>query len=279
MIITGRSQAKADKFMATLSKEKGLEPMEFYQVDLSDLNQVARFADIVKAKHKKIDILVNNAGGGFGHYKFSKQGIEANMACNHLAPVYLTSLLLPLMKKAGRARVVNVSSMGHIAYASQFKKYLDDKDIWLNKPHVDYTKDYAMFPVYSLSKFGNVVFAKGLQKRVDELGLDIKSVSVHPGGVVSDFSRFAQKKYALLWKILYPLWRLANVLVMKTEAEGAATSLHCSLAPFGEIEKGAYYSDCHVAKPQAMVEGNVDYFWKDTNRLLKELTGHEAFSL
>ena len=279
VIITGRSQAKADRFMATLPTGEGLKEMQFYQVDLSDLNQVARFADIIKAKYQKVDILVNNAGGGFGNYQLSKQGLEANMACNHLAHVYLTSLLLPLLKNAGKSRVINVSSIGHILFASNFKKYIEDKDIWLNKPGKDYAKEYKMLPIYALSKFANVAYAKGLQRQAEKLGLDMISVSLHPGGVDTDFPRFAQAKYPTLWLFFGPIWRVINIFFMKTEEEGAATSLHCSLAPFKEIEKEAYYSDCVVTKPQPLVEGNVDYFWEDSNRLLKELVDHEAFTL
>ena len=280
VIITGRSQAKADSFMATLGKGDGFKEMQFYSVDLSDLNQIARFADIIKAKYNRLDILVNNAGGGFGTYRLTKQGLEASMGCNHLAHVYLVSLLLPLLKNAGRSRVVNVASIGHTWFAKDFKKYIDDKDIWMNKPGVDYAKDYKMMSIYGFSKYANVVFAKGLQQHADKLGIEMRSVSLHPGGVDTNFPRFMAKKHPILWTFFSPIWRLINILYFKTEAEGAACSLHCSLAPFEKIEKGEYYMDCRATKTDPLVtQQNVDYFWDDSVRQLKELMNHDAFTL
>lgn len=85
-----------------------------YQCDLSARRQVESLADNIVQNHPDLSILVNNAGiqntPAFLDQDFSYDSIDNEMTINFLAPVWLTSLLLPLLVKQEQGAVVNVSS-------------------------------------------------------------------------------------------------------------------------------------------------------------------------
>ena len=62
-----------------------------------------------------VDVLLNNAGAIFLSNQRSADGIEMTFALNHLSYFLLTSLLLEHLRKAPRARIINVSSCAHEA--------------------------------------------------------------------------------------------------------------------------------------------------------------------
>jgi NAD(P)-dependent dehydrogenase (short-subunit alcohol dehydrogenase family) len=86
----------------------------------ADLTQPADASKMVEAARKafgeRLDVLVNNAGVGFGPpgepRQLSPDGHELRLAVNYLAPVLLTRLLLPLLRRSPAARIVNVASVG-----------------------------------------------------------------------------------------------------------------------------------------------------------------------
>ena len=86
------------------------------RADLADLAQVRGLARAVADRYDTLDVLVNNAGVGFGEpgapRELSADGNELRFAVNYLAPAPLSRLLLPLLRRAGAARIVNVASIG-----------------------------------------------------------------------------------------------------------------------------------------------------------------------
>ena len=95
----------------------------------------------------------------FTDYK-ADQGVERTMKINHLAPAYLTSQLLPLLKNADEGRIVNLASFVH--------KGPDLGNIWEPmEPNFDHYWDQTVpkyDPVfsYSQSKLANVFFTSTL---------------------------------------------------------------------------------------------------------------------
>ncbi|MBX6357019.1 MAG: SDR family NAD(P)-dependent oxidoreductase [Micromonosporaceae bacterium] len=87
-----------------------------YVADLASLAEVRSLAERVRAENDRLDVLVNNAGVGFGApgagRRLSRDGHELRFAVNYLAPVLLTRLLLPLLRRSAPARIVNVASLG-----------------------------------------------------------------------------------------------------------------------------------------------------------------------
>ena len=287
VIITGRDEAKAAKLIKQLDKPSAnQQPLKFYQVDFEDLSQIKEFTEKIKKDHGRIDILVNNAGHN-GRYRLTKDGVESTMAVNHLAPVYLTSELVPLLKESSEARVVTVSSLAHRGQGLNISAGLepDFDNYWtqtLNKKH----QKYNWTQTYPQSKLANVLFTKGLQRFYDQKKKDgewgdgrLKAVSLHPGVVMTDMFRPFRKKYEWFWifeTVCGPIWWL----LWKDEFEGAQTTLYCCLAPFAKLTAGEYYANCAIgdSSPQANDVGNVQTCWEVTNSKLKELTGDSVFA-
>lgn len=132
-----RKPELAEKLAETM--ENG-ENLQAFQLDLKSLKSVKEFAENVLEKFPEIHVLVNNAGIMFGDYELTEDGIETQLAVNHVGHFYLTHLLLPALKKGGTieesARVVNVTSCAH--YPG--KIYFDDINM---KGHYDTTAAYA----------------------------------------------------------------------------------------------------------------------------------------
>ena len=111
----GRDPAR----VADLSAELGGGARGFV-ADLASLGDVRDLAARIKADVPRLDVLVNNAAVGFGApgegRQVSADGHELRFAVNYLAPVLLTRLLVPLLTASAPSRVLNVGSLGQVAF-------------------------------------------------------------------------------------------------------------------------------------------------------------------
>lgn len=108
VLLHGRNPTKlkaAAKELATLSNGGDVES---YVADLSQVVNVAQFADAVAEKHASLDVLINNAGVYRVPESVTRDGLDMRFSVNTIAPYLLTKKLLPLMGDSGR--VVNLSS-------------------------------------------------------------------------------------------------------------------------------------------------------------------------
>ena len=89
--------------------------IEVKHLNLADLSSVERFAKDVLESEDRIDYLILNAGiMKYPELKYTKDGFEYTNACNHYGHFYLTSLLLPKMRRQKHpSRVISVSSSAH----------------------------------------------------------------------------------------------------------------------------------------------------------------------
>jgi len=106
-----------EDFRQRLSERHGVNAV-FESCDLTDITQISAMVANAVETFGKIDILVNNAGiqhvspiDEFPTDKF-QQIIQTNLA----APFYTIRSVLPIMKKIGWGRIVNISSVnGYVA--------------------------------------------------------------------------------------------------------------------------------------------------------------------
>ena len=106
-----------ENFCQRLSTHHGVNVV-FDSCDLTDLTQISAMVANANEAFGKIDILVNNAGiqhvspiDEFPTDKF-QQIIQTNLA----APFYAIRGVLPIMKKIGWGRIINISSVnGYVA--------------------------------------------------------------------------------------------------------------------------------------------------------------------
>jgi NAD(P)-dependent dehydrogenase (short-subunit alcohol dehydrogenase family) len=146
----------------------GIERVETSQLDLLDPGSVDAFADRYLATGRPLHILINDAGIMGGPLVRDKRGYESQFATNHLGHFQLTLRLLPALRAAHGARVVNVTSGGHRL-----------SDIRWGDPNFTAGYDDMGMLAYGQSKTANVLFAVELDRRWAADG--IRGYAVHPG--------------------------------------------------------------------------------------------------
>ena len=111
VISVSRSQSKIDRALKQFPGLKGR--MEFMTGDVSSVDDCRRISEALGAEHGALHGLVNNAGvvtwGGMEATSCDtwQKIIDINLS----GPFMLTKALLPLMKNAGSASIVNISSI------------------------------------------------------------------------------------------------------------------------------------------------------------------------
>jgi len=112
IILTSRDENKGQSAVRRLEAE-GLEA-DYYPLDVTDPGSIQRLRDFVERQYGRLDILVNNAAV----YLDDRHSLLAvdydllrlTMDTNAYGPLLLTQAFVPLMRKNGYGRIVNVSS-------------------------------------------------------------------------------------------------------------------------------------------------------------------------
>jgi NAD(P)-dependent dehydrogenase (short-subunit alcohol dehydrogenase family) len=123
---------------------------------------------------------MNNAGVMFTPSGRTGDGFEIQFGTNHLGHFELTQRLQPQLEAAEGARVVNLSSYGHLL-----------GDIDLDVPNWE-RRDYDKFRAYGASKTANVLHAVELDSRLRSRG--VRAVAVHPGMVATNLARHMSRE-------------------------------------------------------------------------------------
>ena len=112
VLLGARNQALGEEAAARLAAE-GLD-VRYLAIDLTDPATIAAAASRIEADFGRLDILVNNAGiatpGDGPPSASSLDAIERTLRVNFMGHVAATQAMLPLLRKAPSARIVNVSS-------------------------------------------------------------------------------------------------------------------------------------------------------------------------
>lgn len=151
----------ADRLSAVAAAISAAAPrvtIETHVCDLSDRAATTALAATLASEHPSVDLLVNNAGismvGRFD--QTSLEDLDAVLGVNLHAPIILTHALLPSLKAATGAHIINISSLfGLIAPAGQ--------------------------TAYCTSKFGLRGFSESLAVELEEDGIGV--TTIHPGGI------------------------------------------------------------------------------------------------
>jgi NAD(P)-dependent dehydrogenase (short-subunit alcohol dehydrogenase family) len=112
VLLGARSQALREEAATTLKRD-GLD-VRYIPIDLDDPATIAAAARDVETGFGHLDILVNNAGvaaqGDGLPSSSSLDAIERDFRVNFLGSVAVTQAMLPLLRRASSANIVNVSS-------------------------------------------------------------------------------------------------------------------------------------------------------------------------
>lgn len=223
VILACRSRSRTEPVIAELRRQFPDVQLSFLEVDMGDLQSVKNAAATFLDAGTPLDVLVNNAGIA-GVPGLTKDGFEITVGTNHLGPFLFTELLLPRLRSAPRARVVNVASRAHMRV----------KEIkWgaLREP-LGSTGD--RLKMYGVSKLMNVVHAVELARRLS--GTNVTTYSLHPGVVASN-----------VWRsVPWPIQPLIKIFMLSND-EGARTSLYCATSAETASQSGRYYDNSREA--------------------------------
>ncbi len=222
----------AEPVAADLRHSTGNRKIHVKNLDLSDLRSVNAFA---VGWEGPLHILVNNAGVmAIPELEKTPQGFEQQFGTNFLGHVALTYWLHKALAAANGARVVSLSSSGHLFSPVNF----DD----LNFDFIPYTP----FGAYGQSKTANALLAVAITRHWASDG--IFSNAVNPGAIATGLQKHTGG-------LKTPVER------RKTPEQGSATSVLLAASPLVEEIGGIYFEDCNesprVSKRPADFSGGV----------------------
>ncbi len=168
VLLTARDPSKGEAAAKQLT-DKGLDVL-FYQLDVSDKNHVKRISSYIELQFGQLDILVNNAAILFDTWQSAINAdldvVNKAITTNLYGPWLLCQAFIPIMKKNGYGRIVNVSS---------------------GEGSLHYMKEGGSGggrPAYSISKVA--LNALTIKLASDLIGTGILVNSVNPGWVATD---------------------------------------------------------------------------------------------
>jgi NAD(P)-dependent dehydrogenase (short-subunit alcohol dehydrogenase family) len=106
-------QNEAAARLVTQIRANGHAEPYFQQCDLTDLDAVGECLRGVIAKFKTVDVLVNNAANDSRHSiaEVTPEYWDQAMAVNLRHQFFASQAVIPVMKKAGRGSIINMSSI------------------------------------------------------------------------------------------------------------------------------------------------------------------------
>jgi len=198
-------------------------------LDLTTLAGVRAAATAIRDLTPVIHVLMNNAGVMFTPFGRTQDGFELQIGTNHFGHFELTRLLVPQLAAAGGARLVILSSGGHVM-----------GDVDFDDPHWG-NREYDKFVAYGASKTANILHAVEADRRLCEMG--IRAYAVHPGTVATSLGRYMSRSdFSHLRKLA------SGHLDVTTPEYGAATQVWAAVSPELADQGGLYVEDCRISE-------------------------------
>ena len=113
VLLTRRDKAKGDSAIKSFKNPK--DTIESLELDVTSARSIQRFTTDITKRYGRCDVLINNAGvmldpRGSRVLDSKEKTWHDTLAVNLFGPLLLVQALVPLMKKNGYGRIVNVSS-------------------------------------------------------------------------------------------------------------------------------------------------------------------------
>lgn len=225
--IACRDLEKGEGVAKGIRESTGNPGVDVVQLELSQPASAKACAEQWVARGDPLHLLINNAGVMACPLERTTEGWELQIATNHFGHFVLTGGLLPALRRAAPARVVNLSSAGH-----RFSPVVFD-DLHFER------RDYDKWESYGQAKTANILFSVGLEKRYG--GEGVHAYAVHPGGIMTELGRHLQES-----DIQELMSRRPGGKPMKWKSveAGAATSCWAATAAQLEGRGGLYLEDC-----------------------------------
>ena len=160
VVLAARTAGDLDKVVSAIVAEGGVALA--VPTDVADSTACANLLDAAQSRFGNVHVLVNNAGYNFrGPVEEAPSAELARIVeVNLRAPIVLTRLALPYLRRSGKAAIVNVASIaGRIPLPYE--------------------------ATYSATKFGLRAFTFALAEELESTGITVSAVS--PGPVETGF--------------------------------------------------------------------------------------------
>jgi len=232
------------------------------QVAHLDLTDVSSIRDFTASWRGSLHMLINNAGVmAIQQLTRSPEDWELQMATNYLGHFRLAQGLRPALAAADGARIVSVSSSGHL-----FSPVVFDDLAFQFRP-------YDPIQAYAQSKSAVNLFAVEASRRWADDGITVNALN--PGAIATSLQRHVGGALA------------TPVELRKTTTQGASTTVLLATSPLVDGVSGRYFNDNQEAsvvhaRPTEIAElvrsvaaysvdeDNAERLWELTLRLVDE---------
>ena len=226
VIATGRSESKIMQLKARLADNNEDMQARFVPIimEMSELDSVARGAELIKKTFEKIDVLICNAGIHYAKSMHAKdysegpkttRGLDVSFTVNYLSHFLLTEKLLPVLLASEKPLLLHISSTYHMASDGRDLESRNGEPPRASRPSksgiIGFFRDTR---AYSNSKLAQVLHARAIQLI---MGSSIRAVSVCPAWAATQIGGDSGSLgYHILQKLAYPLhdngWGVASTL-------------------------------------------------------------------
>jgi retinol dehydrogenase-14 len=220
MLLVCRNKQKGEEVIKAFLADNPSAKLHLFVADLSSVKEVNNLVATIKEQFSKLHILINNAGLFIPQKQLSVDGYELTLATNHLSAFQLTNGLLPLIKNANDARIINVASE-----AERMGK--------INWDDINLSNQFSGIRAYGNSKLYNIMFTYELAQRLGQTQITVNAL--HPGGVNTNFGKNVTGFTGFLFKQLGFLMRSAE--------KGAETVVWLALSNEVKGITGKYFKD------------------------------------
>ena len=253
VVLCGRDDAKGQ---AAVEEIGGATV--YQHLDLADLDAVRAAADELLTRIDRLDVLVNNAGVMACPLGHTADGFELQFGTNHLGHFLWTARLFPLLMASVPARVVNLSSAGHLIGGVD----LDD-------PNFE-RRDYDKWVAYGQAKTANILFTRELERRFGDHGLH--AYAVHPGAVATELARHLDRSdFDAMVERMKNRPKEGPSTELKQVDTGASTQVWAATGK--DIPGGSYLADTAVSEfvaPHATDDAAALSLWELSEQLVGE---------
>jgi len=244
VILVCRSKAAGEAVAHEIGVKYPVIP-DVVTADLSSQASIRQAAADLQAQYPRLHVLINNAGVIPRRREVTVDGVEMQLAVNHLAYFLLTNLLLPQLMDGVPSRIINVSSGAHTHAAIDF----DD---------LQAERGYDPKQVYSRSKLANILFTYELARRLR--GTRVTANSLNPGVVAT---RMLDDYMGVTSGA-----GLLRTFGAKPE-EGAETSIYLASSPEVEGVTGRYFEHKQATRSsrESYDEAPARRLWEVSDRM------------
>lgn len=201
LVLVARRNERLEALRASLTAEFPDLSVFIYAADLADEGARVRLAKWLREQGIVIDFLINNAGlgdhGEFGTSDWTR--VRSMLDVNVAALTHLTHLLLPSLRGAGRAAILNVSSVASLL-------------------------PFPNMAVYAATKAYVTSFSEALRMELRDTGVSVTALC--PGPVKTEFFTVAvrpgDEAEAVAHDESMPLFRVSPEEAVRTGLEAVA---------------------------------------------------------